>query len=161
MAAPWRAAYFSLSAERLRHPREIDLCCLRPTWFQHLADEAIAPLANAMLNPLTRLRRPPGAEHLITRAQRRVGLTDFGDVPFERPLQMFLSSCREQADLSLFGSAAVRWDTVRFLSNLLRLKEEETRAGNSRPTGRAAAGRCRSAAFWHHFSTQSVGGRSD
>jgi len=101
---------------------------LRPTWFQHLADEAIALLTNTMLNALTRLRRPPGAERLITRAQRRVGLTDFGDVPFERPLQMFLSSCRDQADLSLFGGAAIRWDTVRFLSNLLRLNEEEKRA---------------------------------
>ncbi len=93
-----------------------------------VADEAIAPLANTMLNALTRLRRPPSAEQLITRAQRRVGLTDFGDVPFERPLQMFLSVCREQADLSLFGGAAIRWDTVRFLSNLLRLSEEEKRA---------------------------------
>src|SRR5271155_4180083 len=91
----------SLFAERERHPREIDLCCLRPTWFQHLADEAIAPLANTMFSTLTRLRRPPSAEQLITRAQRRVRLTDFGDVPFERPLQMFLNVCREQADLSL------------------------------------------------------------
>jgi hypothetical protein len=81
-----------------------------------------------MLNALTRLRRPPSAEHLIARARRRVGLTDFGDLPFERPLQKFLSACREQADLSLFGGAAIRWDTVRFLSNLLRLNEEEKRA---------------------------------
>ena len=81
-----------------------------------------------MLNALTRLRQPPSAEQLITRARRRAGLTDFGDVPFERPLQMFLSVCREQADLSLFGGAAICWDTVRFLSNLLRLNEEEKRA---------------------------------
>ena len=41
---------------------------------------------------------------------------------------MLLDACREEADLSLFGGAAIRWDTVRFLSNLLRLREEEKRA---------------------------------
>jgi Sulfotransferase family len=81
-----------------------------------------------MINALTRLRRPPSPEHLIIRAQRRTGLTDFGDIPFEQPLQVLLSACREEADLSLFGGAAIRWDTVRFLSNLLRLIEEEKRA---------------------------------
>ena len=78
-----------------------------------------------MLDALDRLRRPPHAEYLITQAQRRTGLTDFGDIPFERPLLMLLGACREEADLSLFGGAAIRWDTVRFLSNLLRMREKE------------------------------------
>ncbi len=81
-----------------------------------------------MIDPLAHLRRPPDAEALIARAQRRTGLTDFGDIPFERPLQILLDACREEADLSLFGGAAIRWDTVRFLSNLLRLRQEEQRA---------------------------------
>ncbi len=80
-----------------------------------------------MVEMLGRLRRPPSAEALIARAQRGAGLTDFGDTPFARPLQMLLDACRKEADLSLFGGAAIRWDTVRFLSNLLRLREEEKR----------------------------------
>lgn len=80
-----------------------------------------------MVEMLGRLRRPPSAEVLIARAQRRTGLADFGDIPFARPLRMLLDSCREEADLSLFGGAALRWDTVRFLSNLLRLREAEKR----------------------------------
>jgi Sulfotransferase family len=71
------------------------------------------------------LRRPPKAEVLIARARQRSGLTDFGDFPFERPLQMLLEACAEEAGLSLFGGVAIRWDTVRFLSNLLRLRDEE------------------------------------
>jgi hypothetical protein len=74
------------------------------------------------------LRRAPKAHALIARARRRTGLTDFGDFRFEGPLQMLLGACAEEADLSLFGGAAIRWDTVRFLSNLLRLRDEEQRA---------------------------------
>ena len=84
--------------------------------------------AGAMVEALARLRRPPSAGALIARARRRTGLADFGDLPFARPLQMLLDSCREEADLSLFGGAAIRWDTVRFLSNLLRLREAEKRS---------------------------------
>ncbi|MGH7029865.1 MAG: sulfotransferase family protein [Stellaceae bacterium] len=74
------------------------------------------------------LRPPPAAQVLIARAQQRTGLADFGDFPFKRPLRMFLEACGEEADLSLFGGAAIRWDTVRFLSNLLRLRDAEKRA---------------------------------
>ena len=65
---------------------------------------------------------------MVARARRRARLVDFGDFPFERPLRLLLQSCSEEADLSLFGGAALRWDTIRFLSNLLRLREEEKRA---------------------------------
>ena len=81
-----------------------------------------------MFEPLSNLRRPPSAEYLIARAHRRTGLTDFGDTPFDRPLQVLLDACRAEADLSVFGGGAIRWDSVRFLSNLLRLREEEKRA---------------------------------
>jgi Sulfotransferase family len=80
-----------------------------------------------MIDALTPRRWPPSAEYLISRAQRRAGSTDFGDAPFERPLQALLVACREEAHLSLFGGAAIRWDSVRFLSNLLRLRDEEKR----------------------------------
>ena len=72
-------------------------------------------------------RRPPSAEHLVDEAQRRSGLSDFGDIPFERPLRILLRACAEEAELSLFGGAAIRWDTIRFLGNLLRLRDEEKR----------------------------------
>ena len=72
-------------------------------------------------------RDPPSAEQLIDEAQRRSGLSDFGDTPFMRPMQLLLQACREEAELSLFGAAAIRWDTVRFLTNLLRLRDEEKR----------------------------------
>src|SRR5271166_3711074 len=68
------------------------------------------------------------ADDLIARARRRTGLTVFGDTPFEGPLRKFLCACAEEADLSLFGRFATRWDALRFLSNLLRLHEEEKKA---------------------------------
>ena len=77
---------------------------------------------------LARWRQPPSALHLIDEARRRTGLSDFGDIPFERPMRMLLRACREEAELSLFGGAAIRWDTVRFLENLLRLRDEEKRS---------------------------------
>ncbi len=76
---------------------------------------------------LARWREPPDAEKLIEEAQRRSGLNDFGDTPFEHPMRLLLQACREEAELSTFGGAAIRWDTVRFLTNLLRLRDEEKR----------------------------------
>ena len=43
------------------------------------------------------------------------------------PLLHFLRACFEEGDLSLVGRIATRWDVVRFLSNLLRLYDEETK----------------------------------
>jgi Sulfotransferase family len=88
---------------------------------------ALAQVADTMIDALATLRDPPGADELIACAQRRSGLIDFGCAPFEGPLQNFLHACHEEADLSLFGRFATRWDTVRFLSNLLRLRDEEKR----------------------------------
>jgi hypothetical protein len=67
------------------------------------------------------------ADALIEEACRRTGLTDFGDADFEGPLRRLLQVAHEEADLSRFGRLATRWDVVRFLSNLLRLRYEETR----------------------------------
>src|SRR3954447_9133456 len=68
------------------------------------------------------------ADALIERARRDTGLSDFGDAPFREGLRVFLRACAEEADLSLFGRFATRWDIGRFLSNLLRLRDEEKRA---------------------------------
>jgi hypothetical protein len=73
-------------------------------------------------------RRRLGAEELLQQAQRRAGLTDFGDTPFLEGLQMFLQACAEEAELGLFGLFATRWDVLRFLSNLLQLHHHEVMA---------------------------------
>jgi hypothetical protein len=64
-------------------------------------------------------------EPLITRAQQRTGLTDFGEWAFREPLAVLLKAYEREAGLTAFGRVAVRWDMVRFLSNLLRLRAEE------------------------------------
>src|SRR3954447_5509619 len=74
------------------------------------------------------LFRTLDADMLIERARRDAGLSDFGDTPFREGLGVFLRACAEEADLSLFGRLATRWDIGRFLSNLLRLRDEERQA---------------------------------
>jgi hypothetical protein len=85
------------------------------------AAEALADLVKPWKAPLN-------ADHLIDAARRRTGLTEFGETPFRIALGQFLSACFAEADLSLFGRMATRWDVVRFLSNLLRLYDEERKA---------------------------------
>jgi len=67
-------------------------------------------------------------EDLLDRARRHARLGDFGDTPFLDGLRMFLHACTEEANLSLFGLFATRWDAVRFLSNLLQLRHQEQAA---------------------------------
>src|SRR6516225_9291717 len=81
-----------------------------------------------MFDPLARLCAVPRADDLLARVRPRGDLDDFGATPFIDALQVLLRSCREEADLSLFGRFAIRWDSLRFLSNLLRLRAEELRA---------------------------------
>jgi sulfotransferase family protein len=92
------------------------------------AERFAIPAAAAMADPLALFCRIPRADDLVARARRRAGFADFGATPFAEALQMLLRSCREEADLSLFGRFAIRWDSVRFLSNLLRLRAEELAA---------------------------------
>lgn len=70
--------------------------------------------------------RPLQAESLVADAERRAE-RKFKDLSFFGPLQILLKSYNEEADLSLFGSLAVKWDVSRFLSNLLKFEEEEER----------------------------------
>lgn len=72
-------------------------------------------------------RHPLVAEDLIHRAQKAASQDDFGDWSFREPLRVLVKAYEEEADLGAFGRVAVRWDMLRFLSNLLRLREEEQR----------------------------------
>jgi Sulfotransferase family len=83
--------------------------------------------AAAMVDPLACLWPIPRAADLVARAGQRAGAADFGGTPFAEALEVLLQACRDEADLSLFGRFTIRWDTLRFLSNLLRLRAEERR----------------------------------
>ena len=85
-------------------------------------------LADSTAHRTGLLRRPLRPEALVAAARRRSGLHEFGDTDFLDPLQRLLRACHEEADLSLVGRIATRWDVVRFLGNLLRLHHEEQRA---------------------------------
>jgi hypothetical protein len=74
------------------------------------------------------LRRTLSAEEMMRTASRRSGSDDFGDMDFLPPLQTYLEACMAEADLSLVGRMATRWDTLRFLTNLLRLRQAERAA---------------------------------
>jgi hypothetical protein len=60
-------------------------------------------------------------------ARRRLGLDDFGEWAFEEPLTVLLDAYEKEARLSAFGRIGARWDMLRFLLNLLRLRDEEKR----------------------------------
>jgi Sulfotransferase family len=81
--------------------------------------------ADRLADALGLLRRTWCAEELMSHAQRRNRLFDFGDSSFEEALRRLLRSYDEEANLSAFGQIAARWDVLRFLSNLLILREAE------------------------------------
>ncbi len=73
------------------------------------------------------LRRGLVAEKLMQAARRRAKLDDFGDLTFVDPLQRLLDALASQACLSVVGRIAAKWDAIRFLTSLLRLRAEEAR----------------------------------
>jgi Sulfotransferase family len=89
---------------------------------------AVFQVADMLGDAFAPLHEPLSADQLIALARRRTGLTNFGETAFLDPLQKLLRACYEEANLSLAGRVATRWDVVRFLSNLLRLLDEEQRA---------------------------------
>jgi hypothetical protein len=89
---------------------------------------AVFQVADMLADAFAPFRDPLSADQLIALARRRTGLTEFGETAFLDPLQKFLRACHEDGNLSLVGRVATRWDVVRFLSNLLRLCDEEQRA---------------------------------
>lgn len=85
----------------------------------------VLSLADAMADRLGVLRRKLRAEDLLRIARHRAGADDFGDMSFLDPLQLLLDACVEEASLSVVGRLALRWDSVRFLINLLRFRTAE------------------------------------
>ncbi|HTW26309.1 MAG TPA: sulfotransferase [Acetobacteraceae bacterium] len=71
--------------------------------------------------------QPTRLESLLAAAERRSGVAGSTPDHIEAPLRALLHAYETEADLSLFGRMAVRWDMVRFLANLMRLHEEERR----------------------------------
>ena len=67
------------------------------------------------------------AEELIEDSRRREGSADFGEWNFREPLEVLLGAYEEDAALTAFGRIAARFDMMRLLRNLLRLREEERR----------------------------------
>lgn len=92
------------------------------TWQAHLLHGC-----DRIADVLGLFRRPLRAERLIAAARRSTGLSDFGEWSFEEPLAVLLRSYADEADLSVFGRFGARWDMLRYLVNLLRLREEEKR----------------------------------
>jgi hypothetical protein len=85
-------------------------------------------VVDAMAARLGILGRGLSADEMIQAARRRSGTDDFGATDFYPPMQTFIEACVAEADLSLVGRMATRWDTLRFLTNLLRLREAERAA---------------------------------
>lgn len=88
-------------------------------------EAATLSMLDGMAGTFGILRRRFVADKLITIAQRRTGLSDFGETAFDDPLRRLLDACVAEADLSVVGRLALRWEVVGFLSNLLRLRDEE------------------------------------
>jgi hypothetical protein len=84
-------------------------------------------VADALADRIGWLHQPLATEELIRIARQRTGLGDFGDVELEMPLRHLLGPCMSEADLSLVGRVATKWDIVRFLSNLLQMRAAEQR----------------------------------
>jgi hypothetical protein len=88
---------------------------------------AVLAVTDAIAHRLGILQRKLRAEELLRAAGRRAGADDFGDMSFLDPLQLLLDACVEEASLSIVGRLALRWDTMRFLNNLLQLRAAERR----------------------------------
>jgi hypothetical protein len=83
-------------------------------------------------------RRPFDADALIVEglAGRNTAAfgREFGPDQFIEGLRILLSSLEAEANLSLVGRLAVRWDVIRCLRNLLRMRLEEERTPGLRET---------------------------
>ena len=81
--------------------------------------------ADAVAGMFGALDRPLAAPPLLAKARRDTGLDDLDDEAIAEPLERLLTACQREANLSLVGRLALRWDVVRFLSNLLHLRAAE------------------------------------
>ncbi|MGA9869250.1 MAG: sulfotransferase [Acetobacteraceae bacterium] len=81
--------------------------------------------ADAFAGAIGALDRPVASGPLLAKARRDTGLDDLDEAEIIEPLERLLAACGQEANLSLIGRFALRWDAVRFLSNLLRLRAAE------------------------------------
>jgi hypothetical protein len=95
--------------------------------FRVSLQSAVLAGADTLADAVGLLRRPLLADEVLQLAQRRSGLSDYGDGSFVDPLRRLLEACSNEASLSLVGRMAARWDAVRFLSNLLKFRDMERR----------------------------------
>lgn len=61
---------------------------------------------------------------IIEAAVKETGLSDLGSEDFKIPLDLLLTHYREDADLSLLGKLAARHESVRLLSNRLKMEND-------------------------------------
>lgn len=73
--------------------------------------------------PLARLDE----DWLISEARRQTGLSDFGDLGLEEPLRILMRAYNTEARLNFAGRIAARHDTLRLLTNRLRLEADRER----------------------------------
>jgi hypothetical protein len=64
---------------------------------------------------------------LLEEAAASTGLSDFGGDDFREPLEIFLASLEEEADLHLVGRILARGDVLNLLENRLRMTEARKR----------------------------------
>ena len=85
---------------------------------------ALIQAADRAAGALGVLDRPLETQDLLRRAGEGAAL-EAGAIA--EPLQVLVRSYAQEAELSLIGRFAARWDILRFLSNLARLNAEERR----------------------------------
>ena len=101
------------------------MICSRPAEITRGGVESLLlRVADHCAGALGLLSRPFSVERLIAAAERQTGLRA-PDEALREPLKRLLESFIQEADLSCVGRAAVRWDTLRFLGNGLRLRAAE------------------------------------
>jgi len=61
---------------------------------------------------------------IVAAAQKRAGLTDFGDASFRDGLRELLKSCETEAQLSFIGRLSAREYLVSLLTNLLYMERD-------------------------------------
>jgi hypothetical protein len=96
-----------------------------PTVTASIGEPVVFRAANRVAAALGVFQKPLSAEKLIALARRRTGLTDFGEQRFEKAFEVLLQSFEAEAKLNAFGWIAARWDMLRFLTNLLVLRNAE------------------------------------
>src|SRR5712691_9707549 len=67
---------------------------------------------------------PLSASTLMAAAQRRTGLSDWGDESFRQAYRRLLAAYERTAQLHLLGRLALRHECLRLLSNRLRIQDD-------------------------------------